>query len=220
MKGLSLSEPMVKAWLAGNKAVTRRLMNPQPTESVECIHGIWCEQWDVERGDGYVDQDARPLKQRYFPGETVYIKETWARIWNQDGCLNEDYDQCPIDCEGCHIEYKADTGAKYPAEWPDDSTGDPSCPKWKSPAIMPETASRSHALIVSVRPERVQEITEEDARREGVTPFRNDPEGDCWTDGKYRTAFEYLWNEIHGWNPNSFASNPFVWRIELKKEGL
>jgi hypothetical protein len=82
---------------------------------------------------------------------------------------------------------------------------------------MPRWASRITLEVTGVRVERLQDITEEDAAREGVAPFIKDPEGDCWTDGKHRTAFSYLWNEINGWSPDSFASNPFVWVIDFKR---
>jgi hypothetical protein len=193
MKGLSFSEPMVKAWLAGNKTVTRRIMNPQPADII-------------------IPKLCITPKPRYLPGEIVYIKETWARIWNQDGCINEDVDQCPIDCEGCHIEYKADTGARHPAEWPDESTGDPSCPKWKSPRFMPETASRSHALIKSVIPERIREINEVDAYLEG---FRDQLRGETfWSVG---AQFKEIWDKLH---PESWERNDWVWRIELERRPL
>lgn len=200
MKGLSLSGQMIVPWLAGNKTVTRRLMNPQPTESVECIHGIWCEQWDVERGDGYVDQDARPLKQRYFPGETVYIKETWG--------VGEYSNPHPIDI------LNNTAPVRYKCGYERDGG---EIVKWKSPRFMPERAARSHALIVSVRPERVQEITEGEAIREGV---KADP---VMIDGvppvRYfcRDSFRRLWMNLH---PGSWERNDWVWRIELKKEAL
>jgi len=81
---------------------------------------------------------------------------------------------------------------------------------------MPKWAARIWLEVTGVRIERVQDISEEDAKAEGV-PFPHDPTGDRWTDGKYRTAFEYLWNEIHGWNPNAWDSNPWVFVISFKK---
>jgi hypothetical protein len=194
MKGLSFIEPMVKAWLAGNKTVTRRLVKFNIAGRVQ----RGGKQWHIEDPNSY-------LAVKYLPGETVYIKEKWAKIWNQDGCLNEDSDQCPIDCEGCHIEYKADTGAKYPAEWPDDSTGDPSCPKWKSPRFMPEWASRSHARIVSVRPERIRDISADEICKKGF---------DVYPIPINFKKFLELWDSLH---PGSWDRNDWVWRIELEK---
>lgn len=76
--------------------------------------------------------------------------------------------------------------------------------------------------VKSVRAERLHDITEEDAKAEGVTPFPADPEGDCWSDGKYKTAFEYKWGEINGWDgqPKArapWASNPWVWVLDFRR---
>jgi hypothetical protein len=216
MKGLTFSQPMMLAWLVGRKSVTRRLMNPQPDIASDgCIyyphrdHPKWLCYANESHFRKGIMHDFKP---RYLPGETVYIKEVWAQIWNQDGCLHD-------------IEYKADTGAKYPADWPDDSTGDPSCPKWKSPRIMPEWASRSKALIVSAKPERIQEITEEEAIKEGFCPPPVPMA--MGYDGPYETAgpdhpcylfptdlFCQTWGTLR---PGSWERNDFVWRLELKK---
>lgn len=220
MKGLSFSEPMIKAWMDGRKTVTRRLMNPQPLERSEYggmnMYGqaIFYPPDDLEDTD-----DSCLRKPKYFPGETVYIKETWAQIWNQDGCIKPEWERCLCPCEGCHIEYKADTGAKYPGDWPDDSTGDPSCPKWKSPRFMPEWAARSHASIVSVKPERIQEISYQDALNEGIDVWiktLKDPSSELREQrlSIKQLAFSRLWDSLH---PGSWDRNDWVWRIELEK---
>lgn len=86
-----------------------------------------------------------------------------------------------------------------------------------SAMFMPQGARRFELLVHQVRIERLQDITEEDAFAEGVEPV-NDPEGDCWTDGKARTAFQFLWNEIHGWEPNAWEANPWCWALAFKLE--
>jgi hypothetical protein len=108
--------------------------------------------------------------------------------------------------------------ASYPA---DDSPCDRiSAWPWKRPLLTaihcPRGASRITLDVTGVRVERLQAIAEADAKAEGVQPFPLDLEGDCWTDGTYRTAYNYLWNEINGWNPNSWAANPWVWVVEFK----
>lgn len=82
---------------------------------------------------------------------------------------------------------------------------------------MPRWASRITLDVFAIRVERLQDITEEDAKAEGVKPITYDPGGDCWTDGKHRTAFNFLWNEINGWNPNSWDSNPWVWVVSFRR---
>ncbi len=54
--------------------------------------------------------------------------------------------------------------------------------------------------LVSVRVERVQDITEEDARAEGVEPIN----------GSYREGFRAVWHDIYG----TWDANPWVWVAE------
>lgn len=81
-----------------------------------------------------------------------------------------------------------------------------------------------------MRVERLQAISEADARAEGaqVVPFYPDdgfPLSDGWThvgdDGKCvlhlgaRDSFRALWESING--ADSWASNPWVWCVEFKQ---
>ena len=187
MKGLSFSEPMVKAWMEGRKTVTRRLVKMVSRKGC-----VWCEgkkpyEWVEAGGDisGYdYSRPCRCISSPYRPGETVYIKETWADV---SGKIK---------------------GAVYKATNPDQGYS------WKSPRFMPEWATRSHALIVSVRPERVRDITEEEAMREGMNPtgFRSKTEGIAGYE--HRLDFYTLWESLHS---GSWERNDWVWRIELEK---
>ena len=69
-------------------------------------------------------------------------------------------------------------------------------------------ASRLTLEITAVRVERVQEITEEDARAEGVDASESGP---C--DERFRTAYRNLWDSL---NAAKWSSNPYVWVIEFK----
>ena len=99
-------------------------------------------------------------------GDRLWVKETWAQIWNQEYCRNPE-GVCP--CGGCHFEYKADTGAKYPGGWDSDAAGDPECPKWRSSACMPRRASRLLLERLTNRPpERLYNISVDDCVAEGI----------------------------------------------------
>jgi len=210
MKGISFSEPMVRAWLSGNKSVTRRLMKPQPYFN-DVDGGCWYSRWSRTEGfKHYVSQThfRKGVAQDFSPyrsGETVYLKETWQ--YNPFG----------------GIVYKAGSGIV-------DCGGR----GWKSPRFMPERAARSHAWIVSVRPERVQEITTRECVREGMIcgsvldgnsedVLRTVRESkSCLVAAALikvsgvppRKQFQILWNTLH---PGSWERNDWVWRIELEK---
>jgi len=125
------------------------------------------------------------FKPRYQVGETVYIKETY---W--------------VDNEG---------DVFYIADWitPKGEVIQPRYGKWHSPMRIPERYARYFITITDVRAERLQEITEEDAKAEGILP-------DC-ADNPVE-QFAQLWNSINKDYP--FESNPwvFVYTFELKRK--
>jgi hypothetical protein len=93
---------------------------------------------------------------------------------------------------------------------------------------MPRWASRLTLEVVSVRVERLQAITEEDARAEGVErAYRDVPAamGNCvsWRDYSGRSpwlssawaSYRSLWESLHG--PGSWNANPWVWVVEFRR---
>lgn len=87
---------------------------------------------------------------------------------------------------------------------------------WKPrtvPSIhMPRWASRITLEVTEVRVQRVQDISEEDARAEGVLPAGANP-------SHYKPArdlFRTLWNDINE-DRAPWASNPWVWALTFKR---
>ena len=117
----------------------------------------------------------RDIKPRYRQGETVYVKEPWGIHPTIPG---------PI--------YYKDIGSSV-------------IDKWKSPLFMPQWAARDFLKIESVRAERLQEITEEDAKAEGVQY----PAGECLA------GYAILWDSINPDHP--WASNPWIFRYQFSK---
>lgn len=195
MKGLSLNKPMVKAWMEGRKTVTRRLMNPQPEFNRE-YHGIEpCHfsrtGWAKTRceNDGMKGCSCIPVRVPYLPDETVYIKETWA--------VDKKYNHLPpskIPIDGRKPVY-------YSAVDYGEIINYANIGRWRSPRFMPEWAARSHALIVSVRPEKLNSMTESDVVKEGVDTL---------------TTFMLLWDQIHK-GGLIWEKNPWVWAITLER---
>lgn len=136
------------------------------------------------------------------PGDRLWVRETWGAGWRDGhggysalqptGRQHERPDK---------VFYKAD----YPA---DDEKDGKRC--WRPSIFMPRWASRITLEIVSVRVERVQDISEVDCAAEGV--------GDEWTDigpdAGLRDAFRDLWDYTNG--KGAWDRNDWCWCIEFK----
>lgn len=94
------------------------------------------------------------------------------------------------------------------------------CGKWTPSIHMPRAASRILLEVVSVRVERLQDISEADAIAEGI---EKTPSG-LWSlygqaevDGTYspRASYRALWESING--AGSWDANPWVWVVEFKQ---
>lgn len=117
-----------------------------------------------------------------------------------------------------------------PSKWGDCSRiwywadGNPTEGDWTRPRPsihMPRWASRILLEVTSVRVERLQDISEADARAEGIT------DGGCTNCGNpepcgcadpapdARDAFCNLWQSING--DQSWIANPWVWVVEFKR---
>jgi len=138
--------------------------------------------------------DAYP---RYQVGETVYIKEKIARIG--------DYAVYFSDAKPVMFHLSANR-----LHW-----------RWQghylSPLHLPEEAARYFIKILAVRAERLQEITLEDAKAEGMPlalPYArgNDLVG-ARNLGRIG-CYQVIWNSINKDYP--WESNPWVWVIAQK----
>lgn len=200
-KPILFNTDMVQAILDGRKTETRRLIKPQPKH----VQALTDGRFETSE-DGGFDQDVKYIKPPYKPGDILYVRETW--------CTHEDMADVFEEQLIPGYYYKANEIGK---EWVNDRE----IVKWRPAIHMPKDAARIFLRVVDVRVGRLQDITEDGAKAEGVVPFKKDPEDDCWSDGLYRTTFQYMWNEMYGWNPNSWDTNPWVWVIKFKRmEGL
>ncbi|EAX3090790.1 hypothetical protein GSO54_004822 [Salmonella enterica] len=83
--------------------------------------------------------------------------------------------------------------------------------KWTPSIHMPRWASRILLEITDVGVERLRDLSEEDAKSEGITP----PAGGVLPGWEYRINFRDLWMDIYG--TDSWEANPWVWVIEFKR---
>jgi hypothetical protein len=192
------SGPMVRAILAGRKTVTRRIVK----ERAGLLVDVTSDGVPVYRS-GAPDDGGEPIMCPYGEaGGRLWVRESWGQA---DSRADEWGYHRGRACKSLPVLYRADN----PTHGADDEF-------WRPSIYMPRWACRLVLGVVSVRVERLHDIDEADAAREGVTPFPADPEGDCWTDGKHRTAFEYLWGSLNR-DRAPWASNPFVWRVEFRR---
>jgi hypothetical protein len=212
------SAPMVRAILDGRKTQTRRIMKVQPPPdalvTVEHYHPIVIDRHgDMQPGDeifgAHWDDGEFGLKSPYgAPGDTLWVRETWGAVWPADE---------PVPLRQCEIEYRAELPpgcTDRPGEWPADEGNGPEVPKWRPSIHMPRWASRITLRITDIRVERLQDISEDDARAEGVSSEWDDYEKYGQSE-PYRYGFSALWNDING--PGAWDDNPWVWAISFER---
>lgn len=81
-------------------------------------------------------------------------------------------------------------------------------PGWRGSFYMPREASRVLLKIVARRVERLQAISERDARAEGYDPSATSLEPRAW--------YRQLWNSINTDRKHRWKANPWVWVIEFE----
>lgn len=192
------SSPMVEAIVAGRKTMTRRLLKPQPQgmlAEVGCIH-IHGEPWPrVWTGAGPTGGVITKQQVRFAVGMRLWVRETWAET-----------SVAPI------IETIDKPWVVYRAA---DSRTDYGGP-WRSPIHMRRRDSRITLTVTAVKVERLQDISEEDAKTEGVEPVISGREGWSTPLKTYRTGFVRIWNTIHG--EKAWLDNPYVVAVGFKSE--
>lgn len=201
----------VRAILDNRKSQTRRLVKPQP-ESIKVIADG--KRLSINK-DGFLKYE-KPLDTPYgIPGDRLWVRETWAFPRFQDDLTPSgvNYTQA--------IFYKPDVirrlsgpGTDGPWWMPPDRG------KWRSPIHMPRWVSRLTLEIKNVRVERVQEISEDDARREGVDAwFPKSPELLRYVQegGSYRNGFHEQWDDLNAKRGYPWSSNPWVFVIEFRR---
>ncbi|MCC3159719.1 hypothetical protein LJ737_20930 [Hymenobacter sp. 15J16-1T3B] len=217
---------MVRAILSGQKTQTRRAVKldhlipkrmqdeASTVESFFNANPVWTQQGFIEASN------LCPYGQ---PGDRLYVRETWANLTAEvEGQPTGREDG---DTWGPTWVYKANTG---------DEQGMADCGmKWKPSIHMPRRASRILLEIVSVRVERLQDMSEADAVAEGlkICPNMNGRPGstgyvfpDCHYDkaglchSMAVTAFSQGWDSIYGESETqAWQANPWVWVIEFRR---
>jgi hypothetical protein len=218
------SAKMVRAILDGRKTQTRRVA---PIRELNILqHPGNMITWSVSflkavkgvlsshSGGKFSDLQARSIIASQFnpygkPGDLLWVRETWGAVSPTDE---------PVPLTQCEIEYRADLPpgcTDRPGEWPADEGNGPEVPKWRPSIHMPRWASRITLRITNIRVERLQDISETDARAEGC-PYPAEWAGRFVDrDETAKTWFKSLWNHING--PGAWDDNPWVWVVAFER---
>ncbi len=199
-KDILFKTEMISAILDDNKTKTRRPIKPQPRPENTYYGGLVTHSEDKSLL-GCVGFMKSPMartgydfrRPRYKVGDILWVRETWAHILYDDG-------------EPCdRFVYKAsDEAIDFELTQPDW--------KWRPSIHMPKAAARIFLCVTDRRAERLQEITDDDVKKEGIAY----PQGvDSWA-----SAYARLWDSTlkpadkpyYGWN-----ANPWVWVYGFKK---
>lgn len=203
---ISYSPPMVRARRAGLKTMTRRIMKPQP---IHVSGGVPSRALppsligiaDADYGVAY----HCPYGQ---PGDRLWIKEEHYLFgtWRIDGRRKDGKFKL-------RFEIDQSMGVLFDQEPNGLITGrHTGAPGWykRIGMFMPRWASRDTDEIVSVRVERLQDISEKDATAEGVSHSLNLAAGRTATEN-----YAHLWDCING--DGAWDANPFVWVLEFRR---
>lgn len=212
---ISYAPAMVKAKLEKRKTITRRVVVPQPWD-MAMMNGTPHACWRENDMPCY-----EPIRCPFgVPGDVTWIQENY-RIESSGSDSGRDVlGHYLADGQSFFVrlscaEWKKFKARKYPFR---NTPG----------RFMYKSLSRMKDEIVSVGVQRVQDISEEDARDEGF-PFGLDKDDisacllamslkpEKWK-GIHRTAFARYWQLLNGKREGcSWDMNPFVWRIETRE---
>lgn len=228
-RGMIFNGEMVRAILDGRKTQTRRPIKWKQTRFTEI----------GEREDGSNwpwSEDAEHACDFWHPcpfgavGDRIWVRETWgvaSHAFSDDGLMIDWVPDRPATAihempfgNGYYSGY-----AIYAADgdftWGDDDGYEDGRSCWKPSIHMPRWASRILLEITDVRVERLNAISEEDARAEGIIDGgclncgEPEPCGCANPEPDATDAFSYLWQSIYG--QENWNANPWVWVISFER---
>ncbi len=212
---------MVQAILNGTKTQTRRIFKDHPRLSSD-VSKVDLAKWFSDFTDYILS-----FSQYGKTGDILWVRETFMKDYFGIGT------------------YAFKAGWQQTDELKKKNANMCAEPVWKPSIHMPKSAARIWLKITDIRIERLQDISEEDVKREGVKfhnvngknhylyyPPKNKNHGHycgpCRVDGTYITtdtafyndkphwhSFRSLWESIN--SSESWAANPWVWVITFEK---
>ncbi|EOF9229572.1 hypothetical protein ACV1EX_18330 [Klebsiella pneumoniae] len=242
-RGMIFNGEMVRAILDGRKTQTRRIMKLQPKPSKSRPGDFWFSSKKLESmvhvsdlapGNSPIADYHLFIQEHCCPfgavGDRIWVRETWGVVsheLDEDGRIRPWTPDRPATVihempfgngyYSGHAIYAADGDFT----WGDDDGYEDGRSCWKPSIHMPRAASRILLEITDVRVERLNAISEEDARAEGIIDGgclncgEPEPCGCANPEPDATDAFAYLWKSIYG--QESWNADPWVWVIEFKR---
>lgn len=225
---------MVRAILDGRKTQTRRLVKPPFPIRGEC---------DLRWIDGSDHPEIYGAGGAWLPlscpfgrvGDRLWVRETWRPIFFQGGTggyvgtVSEHVEyrasegkllllKCTVACDGTpYVEHSDGYGKAFrdACYW---STRTGGSGRWRPSIHMPRWASRLTLEITGVRVERVQSISEDDAKAEGFTAaYREGSDEATYIEGP--GGFRWAWDRLYAKSGLGWDANPWIWVLSVKKIG-
>lgn len=219
-RGMIFNGEMVRAILDGRKTQTRRIMEVQPKSEQ---FGLLRITDSTRRGDigkyHWSESNAigNHVRSKLFScpfggvGDRVWVREAF-RVHSRA-------------TDVATLVYKASERNSWTEQThrvPVAVCNKPATPeKWTPSLHMPRWASRILLEITDVRVERLNAISEEDARAEGIIDGgclncgEPEPCGCANPEPDATDAFAYLWQSIYG--QENWNADPWVWVISFKR---
>ena len=199
MKPILFNTEMVQAILGGRKTVTRRICKDANDYTVPMIDFIDNDKrtYAVQSFYDKKHEDPCSLAEVNMPiciGDILWVRETWG----------EGYE------EGSYIYKASDKLASLP------SFKESSRLIYHPSIHMPKEAARIFLKVTDVRVERLQDITKEQAIKEGETSVKYDV-----STGEEESAaldwFPVVWNSTVKNDSQKWYANPWVWVIGFER---
>ena len=214
IKPILFNTEMVRAILDGRKTCTRRICKDANEYTVPDMDFYNADRrtYAVHNFADKEQMEQLSTAERTCPiclGDILYVRETWERFecWN---CEGDERGNCPKEPKKSVLDK---TCGCYMYRATDEISGDA---KWHPSIHMPKEAARIWLKVTDVRVERLQDITADSIRNEGLSSLAVH----CGDMEIALKEWENLWNSTikksdldrYGWD-----ANPYVWVIEFER---
>lgn len=231
IKPILFNTEMVRAILDGRKTCTRHVIKPQPQSRLcytyagshkGCIgkwtypnrraHEFWGEEYKLP--ENIKDEElSKQWNPPYHTDDVLYIRETWTEECGKY-YYRADYDSDYLDpCETLSGGYPASCRNHLGC---DGCMATSTRIHWHPSIHMPKEAARIWLKVMNVRVERLQKITADGIRNEGLSSAAVH----CGDMEIALKEWENLWNNTikksnldrYGWD-----ASPWVWVVEFER---